>query len=105
MREAQAPAFEDVALPGFDIPAPVVRTRSKKQEADDLRIIYTRHAASPRANCHHCLQELVAEERKGVNPASYQRSSPEGLMLLCGRHTQEQRHRDSLAGLLSGSAK
>lgn len=105
MRKLQAPAFEDVTLPGFDLPAPVVKTRSKKQEADDLRVIYTRHAASPRGNCHHCLQELIAEERKGVNSASYQRSSPEGLLLLCGRHTQEQRHRDSLAGLINGNGK
>lgn len=97
-----ASPFEDVALPGFDLPAPVVRTRSKKQEADDLRVIYTRHAASPRANCNHCLQELIAEERAGVNVASYQRSAPDGVIFLCLRHTQEQRHRDSLAGLIHG---
>lgn len=99
------PAFEDMVLPGFDQPVQEKKTRSKKQQAEDLRVIYTRHAASPRAKCNPCVTAMIAGEKAGVNVASYQRAAPEGLTFLCFRHTQEQRHLDTLAGLLSGSAK
>lgn len=102
---APSPAFEEVVLPGFDQPELQKKTRSKKEQAEDLRVIYTRHAASPRANCNPCVQEMLADTRTGVNVASYQRAAPEGLTFLCFRHTQEQRHADTLAGLLSGSHK
>jgi len=98
-----AVGFVDEVLPGFEQPEPTVRTRTKKQEADALKVSWVRHTASPRAKCHHCIGEWREGERAGINDASYVRSAPEGALFLCFRHSQEQRHSDALAGLSSSA--
>lgn len=104
-RPAKAAAsFDDVVLPGFDQPVVVPKTRSKKQDADAAKVSYPKHTASPRALCGVCVVEHQDGERPGVNAASYERRHGPDSRFLCNYHTQEQRHRDSLAGLL-GPAK
>lgn len=103
-RTPRKPSFTDVVLPIFDQPVEEKKTRTKKQEAADGKVRWTRHAASPRANCNVCLDEFTNDLRKGMNVASYVRTAPDGVLYLCFLHTQEQKHRDQLAGLDSGNA-
>lgn len=97
-------AFEDMVLPGFDQPDSTPKARSKKQEAEDQKVIYRRHGASPRAKCQHCAQEHRDGKRPGINEASYERAAPNVSLFLCRLHTASQRHADTLAGLISGTA-
>lgn len=103
-RRPKAADFENVVLPGFEQPEKIVKTRSKKQEADAAKVSYVRHTAKPRALCGPCVVEHSKGERSGVNAASYERRHEPDVRFLCNYHTQESRHRDSLGGLL-GPAK
>lgn len=104
-RTPRKPAFTDVVLPIFEQPVEEKKTRSKKQQAEDGKVSYERHRSSPRGKCAVCTEAHLKGEQPGIFDASYVRNSPDGSKYLCLRHTQEQRHMDTLAGLISGSAK